>query len=65
MPYRKLAEEILARWRAAERKLDTATGADAAALQAEMDELRTAYQRLIEDARAADREEPPPFPSRA
>jgi ubiquinone biosynthesis protein UbiJ len=63
MPYRQLAEDILARWRAAERNLETATVDDAAALRAEIDELRAAYQRLIDEARVAQREEPPPFPS--
>ena len=63
LPYRKQAEEILNRWREAERAFESASESEAAALRVEITELKAAYQRLIAEAQVAQREEPPPFPS--
>jgi hypothetical protein len=62
MPYRQMAEEVLARWREAERRLMHATAEEQPAILAEIEKLRATYQDLIEQARAAHRPEPPPFP---
>ena len=67
MPYRARAEAILAQWREIERALEKVEGgtaepeylADVAA------ELRDEYQRVVEEARRADRPMPPPFPESA
>ena len=64
MPYRRLAADILERWRAIERALIVATSGsvECAELEAEETRLRDEYQQLIKDAQAANRPEPPPFP---
>ncbi len=64
MPYQKLAEAILAEWRAVERQLGELghDAADAAALEAESRRLRDEYELLFLQARAHHRPEPPPFP---
>ncbi len=61
MPYQRLAQEVLAQWRAAERDL-VSVAAEAERLQGEIERLRAEYHRLIEEAMAADRPVPPPFP---
>jgi ubiquinone biosynthesis protein UbiJ len=67
MPYRQLAEAVLAEWRLAERRLaEVAPESDeAASLRLEVERLRDSYQRLIEEAHAAHLPEPPPLPERA
>jgi hypothetical protein len=67
MPYRQLAESVLAEWRLAERRLaEVAPDSDAAAsLGLEVERLRDSYQRLIEEANAAHLPEPPPLPEEA
>ena len=61
MPYQRLAQEVLAQWRAAERDLE-AVAAEADRLHAEIERLRAEYHRLIEEATAAQRPVPPPLP---
>jgi hypothetical protein len=61
MPYQRLAEEVLAQWRAAERDLD-AVAAEAERLHGEIDRLRAEYNRLIDLATVAHRPVPPPLP---
>lgn len=61
MPYQRLAREVLAQWRAAERDLE-AVAAEQERLRAEIERLRREYHRLIEEAMAADRPVPPPLP---
>ena len=63
LPYWKLAEDILARWREAERALVAASDSDVGPLRTEIEGLKAAYQRLVDEAQAAQREEPPPFPA--
>jgi hypothetical protein len=63
LPYRTLAEDILTRWREAERSLEAASEREAAALRIEIAELKAAYQRLVAEAQAAHAEVPPPFPA--
>jgi hypothetical protein len=50
MPYREQAAELLARWRAAERALEAALqdGSKRDAIQAEIDQLRSEYHRLVD-----------------
>jgi hypothetical protein len=64
MPYRARAEAILARWREIERALEKveAGTAEAEYLAGVAAELRDEYQRVVEEARRADRPVPPPFP---
>jgi hypothetical protein len=66
MPFQGLAVIVLERWRAVERSMqDPAVGEEALdALRAEAAALRDEYQRLVIEARAKSRPEPPPFPSR-
>ena len=61
MPYRQQAAELLARWRAAERALAEALegGAEWDAIQAEIDQLRSEYHKLIDLQREAHG---PPLP---
>ena len=54
MPYQRLAQEVLAQWRAAERDL-AAVAAEAERLRGEIERLRAEYQRLIEEATTAHR----------
>ncbi len=61
MPYQRLAQEVLAQWRAAERDLE-AVAAEAERLHGEIERLRAEYHRLIEEATAARRPVPPPLP---
>jgi hypothetical protein len=67
MPYRRLAEAVLADWRLAERRLAAVDPAsdDAASLRLDVARLRDSYQRLIEEAHAAHLPEPPPLPEQA
>ena len=67
VPYQQLAAGILDQWRAVERRL-AEPGLDpdlAEELQAEVTRLRDEYQRLVLEARQAQRPEPPPFPAPA
>jgi hypothetical protein len=60
MPYERLAQEVLAQWRAAERDLE-AIAPEVERLHGEIERLRGEYQRLIEEATAAHRPVPPPL----
>jgi hypothetical protein len=62
MPYRLLAEEVLARWREGERRLETADAEERPVISAEIDQLRAEYAALVELARDAHLREPPPLP---
>jgi hypothetical protein len=61
MPFQRLAEEVLAQWRAAERDL-AALATEEERLQGEIERLRTEYHRLIDLATVAHRPVPPPLP---
>jgi hypothetical protein len=64
MPYKKRAADILAEWRAAERRLLKArSSAERQVIRAEIDALRDAYQRVLEEAHAASAPAPPPLPT--
>jgi len=66
MPYRVRAEEMLSRWRAAERELAVALSErEAAILKAEIAALRDEYQRVVEAGREAKALEPRPIPTEA
>jgi ubiquinone biosynthesis protein UbiJ len=67
MPYRRLAEAVLAEWRLAERRLAEVApdSEEAERLRNEVERLRDSYQRLIEEAHAAHLPEPPPLPEQA
>ncbi len=63
MPYRKRAEEALATWRDAARRMEE-LDADSPAWQdayAEAELAKAYYQQAIDDARAAHLPEPPAF----
>jgi hypothetical protein len=62
--YAKQAEEILATWREIERGLEAAEpgSAEAERLAEDAALLRDEYQRLVQQARAADHPVPPTFP---
>jgi hypothetical protein len=64
MPYQREAEVVLAMWREIERSLaEAAEGSpEAEHLMSEATRLRDEYQRLISEAVAHHRPEPPPFP---
>ena len=63
MPYQREAEIVLAMWRDVDRRLRAAVDGDRTELEAEAYRLRTDYHRLIDAAREAQRQEPPPFPA--
>jgi hypothetical protein len=65
MPFQGLAVIVLDQWRAIERSMqDPALGEETLdALRAEATALRDEYQRLVIEANAKSRPEPPPFPS--
>jgi hypothetical protein len=67
MPYRRLAEAVLAEWRLAERRLAEVApdSEEAMSLRLEIKRLRDSYQGLIEEARAAHLPEPPALPEQA
>jgi hypothetical protein len=64
LPYRIVAEQALARWRAAHAKME-ATSPDSPEWQAaylEEQLAKTDYQAAVEAARREHLPEPPPFP---
>jgi hypothetical protein len=67
MPYRRLAEAVLAEWRLAERRLEEVApdSEEAARLRLEVERLRDSYQQLVEEALAADLPEAPALPEEA
>lgn len=64
MPYRRLAEDVLARWRAIEMQLAKLDPMSPEADELKLDSyrLRQQYQDLIAQATAQHRPQPPPFP---
>ena len=64
MPYRIAAEEALARWRAAQRKLVDASPGDPEADLAEimLRQAKADYQAAVDAAHREHLPEPPPFP---
>jgi len=62
VPYRKLAEEALAQWRDADRRLSTLTPDDPdwQPVYALRELAKATYQEAVEAARAAQLPEPPP-----
>ena len=64
MPYQRLAQEVLAKWRAIELQLQALdpTSPEADELKLASFRLRDEYQDLIAQATAHHRPEPPPFP---
>jgi hypothetical protein len=65
MPYRQLAQEVLAQWRQAERALDDVPNdsREAARLRLEIAALRDRYQRIVDEARQANVDELPALPT--
>jgi hypothetical protein len=66
VPYRVIAERLLAEWREADRRLASLTDGspEAEALLATIARIRGEYQRAVENARREHLPEPPPFPGR-
>ena len=64
MPYRVIAERLLAEWREADRRLSqlSADSPEAEVLRATIARVRMEYQRAIDGARREHLPEPPPFP---
>lgn len=64
MPYQRLAEAVLAQWRALERRIEVLDpfSPEADVLKAESYRLCNRYQELIALAVARYRPAPPPFP---
>jgi uncharacterized protein YdaU (DUF1376 family) len=64
MPYRLVAEQALARWRAAQAAMQAAEPETAEWHAARLEEQRAkaAYQEAVEAARREHLPEPPPFP---
>ena len=62
LPYRSIATEILADWRAAERDLEAANDVgERIRLQDEADRLRHEYQRLLREVARKGQPDLPPF----
>jgi hypothetical protein len=64
MPYRVVAEQALARWRAAQAAMDAAAPGSPEWQRAcnDVQLAKAAYQAAVEAARREQLPEPPPFP---